>query len=339
MMRENAVLLPNSTYLPPISPYSTLNFISVLKSLFYLRTVIRRNKIDIIHIMYAEPGALWGNWRLIFNVPVLLTTRGTDILKTINSFSIKKDFLSRIVMKQYKSAFKKFHIITCTSISQSVKINEWVPSAPTCLIRTGVDLRILYKKKINRVGQLKPIVLFPRSMYPMYNHELALMAIKLLPTIYSEKWKFVFLNEDSKDQVYVSKIKKIADSLELDIQFLPNLRKDELYHLIGQSQVVVMTPLSDGSPVSAMETMALRVPIILPPLHYDEDVFGKGIFRFDKYEPLVLAKKIIEVMTMDSEQKEKLVRIACDNVLKKANFEVEMGKILNLYHEMLAKVN
>ena len=89
-----------------------------------LARLIRANGIDVFHMMYAEPNALWAFFRRTLAVPILLTTRGTDVLKTIPAFYQRKSLLDRSVAWCYWKALRQVDQVTCTSTRQSTAVKE-----------------------------------------------------------------------------------------------------------------------------------------------------------------------------------------------------------------------
>ncbi|MEL7001955.1 MAG: glycosyltransferase, partial [Bacteroidota bacterium] len=73
----------NILVMKPVKYLSIKNWIATIKGVRYIDSVIRKNEIALIHVMYAEPNALWALFKFVFRIPMLLTTRGTDILYTI----------------------------------------------------------------------------------------------------------------------------------------------------------------------------------------------------------------------------------------------------------------
>ena len=323
--------------LPPVGTYSMIKFWNTFKYAFQLRKVVREYQIEVIHIMYAEPNALWSNWKWLFKTPMVLTTRGTDVLKTIPFFASQKSLFYAVLMRHYKSAFVGFDEITCTSRLQAETILSWCSRCNPQLVRTGVKLEALSdidEGVVSELGIKGPFILMPRSMYPVYNHEFTVEALKLLPGEVKSKFSFVFLNRDSSDIEYTRSIQGKLDDLDAKVIFLDTLNNDSMVSLVKESTLVVMNPRSDGSPVTAMEAMACYVPIIMPPLSYDKDLFGEGVFYFDRWDPVCLANKMVQVLQMESSSiKEELAK-AYHKILSSGNFLLEMDKIKRIYSRL-----
>jgi glycosyltransferase involved in cell wall biosynthesis len=306
-----------------------------LAQAFKIRRLIRKHKVDILHILYAEPNALWAMFKLFFNVPVIVTTHGTDILKTIPAFFTGKTILFKLISCQYRMAFARVDHFTCTSHSQMQILRGLGVTRPMSVVRTGVDLELIRSSNLNMAHSLgirRPFVLMPRNMKPVYNHELTLDAIALLAGSVRETFSFVFINADTKDSDYFSKMYEKARTIHATIHFCRSLTHEEIISLSKQASLILMNPLSDGSPVSAMEAMACMVPVILPPLPYDPEVFD-GVLSFEGWNAKALSNSIGKVLDGESPV-QRLERLA-DRIEKEGNIKVEMNKLMSIYNESL----
>jgi glycosyltransferase involved in cell wall biosynthesis len=329
-------LSPNIKLLSGILDPSVIRPFRNLVQAFKIRNMIRRHKIDIVHIMYAEPNALWANWKSLFNVPLILTTRGTDVLKTIPEFFQKKSLLASIVASRYRSAFNSFDHITCTSQRQLDGLKSMKVNTPATLVRTGVDIQKIKRAVTDmkaRLGITEKFVLMPRNMRPLYNHEFTLDAIGLLEENFLREYSFVFINSDTKDSAYLSSIKQKAASIKGKFHFLSSFEHEEMLSLYKQASLIVMNPLSDGSPVSAMEAMASNVPVILPPLTLDMEIF-EGAFVFDQWTPQSLKTKIEYVLSFNARELGEILASIGARVSSVADSEAEMRKVSDIYKRL-----
>ena len=173
-------------------------------------------------------------------------------------------------------------------------------------------------------------------MRPIYNHEFELMAIAKLSKKIKQEYSFVFLDEDSGDRKYVQKIKLLASEMHnANIIFLPKQEPKSLVKIFKNASLAVMTPKSDGLPVSAMEAMYCKIPLILGPLNYDEDVFGSWVFKLKNWDSAELANTIAYAIENRNETNlEKAAKVVELN----GNSITEMKKVEELY-ESLVKVD
>lgn len=331
-------LLPNVVVLGPINDFSIIRPIRTFKSLLYLNQVIQKHSIEIFHIMYAEPNALWALVKLITKVKCIITTRGTDILKTIPEHFAKNTIQNYYVKLLYSCAFSYCDFVTCTSEKQREILASLFGKVKVQIIRTGIDKRAIEQNMDNRVPKALngfKYIFFPRNMKPIYDHELALNAIAELPSRIRESYKFVFIDKDGEDKKYIERIYNAMKSIEASFVFLPKLNFKELIPTYSNSQIVIHTPKSDGSPVSAMEAMFCKIPVILPDLTYDSSIFSNCSFYISN-NARSLAYQIHKNVKSRNMNK---VETCYHAVRTKANREVEMLKLLKIYKVLLESNN
>lgn len=326
-------------YLPDFSimrPWQTLS------GYLELKRIIKKHQIDVFHILYAEPNALWVWGKRVLDIPVIITTRGSDILITIQNTFQSNSIINRIVKKIYRSAFKNADYITCTSKAQINNVKT-LTGRKICieLLRTGLDLETIASSQENMIPESvdgKKYIFFPRNMRPVYNHQFALEAIKKLPVSIKEEFFFVFLNSDSQDLNYLNIIKEKMSQLNCSkFIFLPTLSQKDVFALYGGATMVVMTPISDGSPVSAMEAMACGSIVVLPSINYDKDLFNENTCKF--YRPndsSNLSKVMMELINNDHE-KARLIENARIIMQKEADSIIAKTRINEIYFKILKK--
>ncbi|WP_456460907.1 glycosyltransferase [Reichenbachiella sp.] len=323
------------TYLGSIDDFSIINFIKTLSTANKIYRLQIANHIDHFHMLYAEPNALWTLLRWSKNARYTITTRGTDILKTIPDFFNKNSVFSSLITKLYKKAFFKASQLTSTSTRQVVSVNDlFGDELKVALIRTGVDIEYLQNytspnSLVIKDMKREKFIFFPRSMRPIYNHEFTIRALSKLPTAILDEYTMLFVNRDSKDQDYVKYIEQeISQTPRLRARFLTSISQEEMFALYQHAALAIMNPLSDGSPVTAMEAMYLQTPLILGPLEYDKDLFGL-VDQINEWDEAELADTI-EKMISNGRDQSKLDQLK-NTVEEHANWGKEMSKLLDLY--------
>jgi len=315
---------------------STIRPIRVVAQLLKIKTFIETFRIDLLHILYAEPNALWANARSYFGCPIVVTTRGSDVLRTIPMFFDNKSLLGKAVAWQYRRAFRYADTITCTSTAQQEQVQRLTVETPVVIVRTGVDFRLVEREErhvAESLGIRTPFILMPRKMEPLYDHAFTLDAISLLPEHVRNKFAFVFLNADTPQRLYYRKIVDKASGIQARFHFIPSLSHEDLFCLYKQASLVIMNPRSDGSPVSAMEAMACKVPVILPPLPYDSDLFSQ-IFSFTRWTPDALKTTIETVLSTPEAELHEMLDNQYHRIHLEGNTEVQLKKVLQIYHDL-----
>ena len=278
-----------------IHDFSILRFYRTLYDAYKIKKIIKNKKIKIIHIIYAEPNALWCLFRKYFGINMIISSLGTDVLKTIPETFKNKNLINFFVSNAYRKAFRKADIITGTSISQLTSIKNFSGRVEKIkLVRTGISIKEGTNSHSNQeLKDLIPFILFPRYIKPIYNHEFCLEAIKLLPNKIKKTYSMVFIGKDSGDMVYQKELEKMMKNLpDTKIQFLQKQSQPDFLKLVSNSSLVVMTPKSDGSPVTAMEAMFYKKPLIVGPIDYDKEMFDESVIRLSRWSAKELSDKM-----------------------------------------------
>ena len=323
--------------LPAVMDFSISTSYQLIQCFYYVKRLIAKYHIDILHLIYADPNALWALGRKYFNRPIVLTTRGTDILVTIPAFFERTDLISKLIRLGYKKAFKNIDVITSTSARQKESIQYLFTEYPDIhLIRTGVSVNLINSdtsKNLPSSLKGKKFIFFPRKMTPLYNHEMSIDAISKLDLGLLNNFIFVFLDKNSKNKKYVHKIQKLMLSVsEAKFEFFEDLSQLSMFELYKRASLVVMTPVSDGSPVSAMEAMFCKTPLILPALPYDQDLFGGGVHLLQTWDSTELATAMQAILSgqirLDTDE-------AMVNLLNKGDRLKEMNRLNDVYKQLM----
>ncbi len=323
--------------LPGLGGFDITRPWAVWRGLRYLRRTVREKKIDVLHILYADPNAQWAAFARGIGVPVVVTTRGSDVLISIPRTMERSTLARKVAAKLYVRAFERAAAITCTSERQADAVRELFPRSPEPLVvRTGVDVQQTLTARPGMPLALppRPFVFFPRAMGPLYNHELAVEAIALLPENLRRGHGFVFVNADAANQEYVSAIREKAKVVPgAEFVFLPTLGPAEMFHCYRQCRLVVMTPKSDGTPVSALEAMLLEKPIVFSPIPLDPTVFGQGIHFLQGWTPEELSETMAQFLTGERQLN---LAAAKASVLEHADRAREMDRLVALYERVMS---
>ena len=94
-----------------------------------------------------------------------------------------------------------------------------------------------------------------------------------------------------------------------------------------------MTPISDGTPNSALEAMAAQCPLIISNLNYDKDLFENTCIKLNSFEVIELKDKIENsLMNYNPE----LLSNAFNKVSALGNRSIEMKKLEEFYLNLLS---
>lgn len=322
-------------FLEPIPDFSISNVFKTIATAIRIKKVIIDHRIDLFHIYYAEPNALWSVFQAYFGIPVVITTRGTDVLKTIPEAFNRRDILNRMVTFLYRRAFLRTTWVTSTSHGQIAAIKGMgLRTEGYSIIRTGVDLSSIQADTAAHfpMNDDIPYVFFPRLITPIYNHEFALEAIAKLSLDFKQSFKMVFIGKDAGNQNYQKGLeKKMKELVDVRFEFLPKQQSQSMYELYKRATLVVMTPISDGTPVSMMEASLSGCQTILGPLAYDPDILNPNIVQLSEWDTDELAR-LIEAK-LDSP---KTFTALSQEITERYSRESNMERVASLYQQLLS---
>ncbi len=351
---EQHNLIKNDVFLKKnnIKLYSILPNTFSIKTIFIkssviekIKTILQEHKINIIHSIYAIPYSLWAG--LVENNNHIITTYGSDMLIDYNQNwrkpkTIKQFFSFFFLRKKLSQVFNRAQIISATSNEQINVIKQFTADRSKLYItRTGVDC----KKFDSIFNSIEPnrkevILLSNRAMRPLYNIDLIVDAfIKLKQNKTQRNTKLILLNYNT-DDAYLNLIKNKIElnNLNSEIEIIDDLTFDNLIQYYKNAGIVIMIPKSDGTPVSGVETLLSKKPLIIGNLNYDNDLFNtETVWQLKQTNSESLHQKIIEILNCPAEILIKKTGSGRIQALQNASLNSEIKKIEQFYQNILAK--
>jgi hypothetical protein len=326
--------------LEQINPISISNPIRTIKSIVKFRRLLADIKPDIIHVLFATPHALWLNFT---DTPSIVSTRGSDILNVIPSLlktNGLKGFYDRFLYRKFENAFSKAKYVSGTSNKQIITLRQSMGLSNPKLVRTGVEvskISSLVKEELIEKSILNtPIILSPRFMNPIYNIDLQVESIYLLSKSVVDKYTFIFIKGRTFDKDYFEKVQVKLKDLELKrnlkYRVYDFVDQETLWMLLKKSSLCLMTPISDGTPNSALEALAAKKPLIIPALDYDKDLFENSCIQLKSYNSAELKDKIEYALLSYPNE---LLETGYRNVRQFGDNTIEMSKIEQLYKSII----
>lgn len=322
----------------PIDSFSILRPISTFNSIRKYKQIVREIQPDYIHVLFATPHAFW---TLFSNVKTIISLRGSDILVVIpellNTKGIKSIYF-QLLFKAFRKAFRKADFITGTSKVQLEMTHKHfgVSSKKMQLVRTGVCIDQI--RNVDKAAYLpeilinKNLILSPRYLSPIYNINYQLDAIQALPKQVIDDYTFVFIIGKGSDSKYatsqIERLGQLNEEIGLNYICFEHLSQNELWAVMKQASLTLITPKSDGTPNSALEAMVCKCPVILSNLKYDKELFGNEIPRCDLTDNKTLTRAIEQILDHTIHYP---IETISENVEKHGNREIEMKKIRLLY--------
>jgi glycosyltransferase involved in cell wall biosynthesis len=151
----------------------------------------------------------------------------------------------------------------------------------------------------------------------------------------------VLKHEARAEPEYLRHVESLIDSLGLrsSIHLLPALEYAEMPRYLSAADCTISIPDTDGTPMTVMESLACGTPAIVHDLpDYDPEIFvdGRTVLRVPLRDPRALAQAIVR-LCRDSSLRETLIGHGTAMVQERANYETEMGRLEQLYRQVLSK--
>ena len=321
----------NVVILPPISNFSLSNPFKSYSTVKKLRRYIKDYEIDVFHALFGSPQAIWVNF-LPNNIKKFITTRGSDVLvlyKGLTESTALKDVILRNLLLR---GFKKTDSIASTSEQQISFLKKvGINKSALHLIKTGVNVNEIAAHGIDdcvRTSKQK-FIFSARYIGEVYNMDYQLLAIKSIPKEILKDYSFLFVKrvEDKSDftKNFLLELNKIPD---LTYDLAEGLTQSEMWATIKSSSLTYMVPKSDGTPNTALECMAARVPLIMGNLNYNKELFDNVCLRVDLSNPL----DFVDKLTYGLKQYPNDLLNKAENIVKEfGSRDAEMNKLEKLY--------
>jgi glycosyltransferase involved in cell wall biosynthesis len=226
-----------------------------------VRRLVRDLQPDVLHA-HQITSAGWLAWAANYH-PLVVTPWGTDLYQ-----HPQRSPLARWLARRVLSVADLVTADSVDLLNQAVGLGA--DPNRSQIIQWGVDLSFFsptddlfaLRRRLN-LGK-GPIILSPRSMRPLYRHDVTLEAIPLVcQAIPGVTFVFRDYNPDPPD--YAAQLKERAQSLGVSdaVQFIgPTARYEDVADSYRAADLVISVPISDGTPVSVLEAFACGVPVI-----------------------------------------------------------------------------
>lgn len=327
---------------PPLADKGLLRHVIRLSifailAMFKLRTLVKSNRIDIIHThnQFSAAAILLANKLFHWNIPHVHTTHNSYVVMHPTSINKLKHILEIIVFK------KADHIIGETdTVHRQLTSKFNVSSARIAVIPNGVELEDIteFIASNPEQGNHSKIVLCPARICPRKN-QLSLM--KAIPTVlntYPEA-KFVFAGP-IEDKAYLNTLRKFAADKNLSqlVEFTGEVPREQLYALYQNATVLTLATLYETQLVVHLEAMAFGLPVIIsriaPIENTVESEKGSVIF-IDPNNPSEIAAAIIRVLG-DATLRQELSNKGKKLVWERFTWRQIATEVLNLYNRVKA---
>jgi glycosyltransferase involved in cell wall biosynthesis len=267
-----------------------INLLKDLKALFKIYKIIKKERPDIVHTHTAKAGALGRLAAVLAGVPVRVHTFHGHIFEGYFSVLSTKIF---IAIEKFLGRFTTRVIVVSTSVAEDISIRYNIaPKEKIAVIPLGFDLEVFFdidtyrgrlRKELGLADDVLLVGIVGR-LVPIKNHKMFLDAAKSLitcslPAVAQSDGrpgppvtKFIIVGDGQLRQELEKYIEKIG--IKQHVIFL-GWRKD-LEKIYADLDVVCLTSLNEGTPVSLIEAMASAKPVVATDVGGVRDIVTHG---------------------------------------------------------------
>ena len=291
------------------------------KYLFQLLKIIKENRIDIVH-SHNSGSRIWSILCKIIKpkLKLVYTIHSSVIVK---NWDIKNLFLNRTFMDMN------------IAISEAV-LNDCVQNNLKAVkIYNGIDTE-KWKQRLDNDGTFT-IINVGRITHQVKGQDILIKALKECK---DKGMKFIcnfvggVYGYDTNSFEY---LKKLIEDLNLseDINFLGN--REDVPKLLARSDLFILPSRFEGLPISLLEAMAARLPVIASNISGSNELIehGKNGLLFESENSLDLAEKI-SWLYYHKEEMERMTQGAYEYV-KEFDISIMCKKYRDLYKSLLNK--
>lgn len=283
---------------------------------------------SLVHGFHAFRFSQIANHPCIRELPVLLTTTGTDI--NYDLIGSKKEQTLATMLKA-----KKVVVFNQSLGKQIAKIEPRLRSRQV-VIPQGVELLPGTSITHKQLGLSPDNVVFviPSGLRRVKNLDLALDGLE---RIYPECPQIRLLIVGAAiDTEYTSHIKSRLDKLKWAF-YLGEVPHHQMKGILQTSDIVLNTSLAEGQPQGALEAMSLGKPCILTDVPGNQGIINHGCHGFYINTPEELAASALNLIQNPSLQH--IMGSAAQLLIhERFSVETELNSYTQLYQELLFKI-
>lgn len=286
-----------------------LNFIRTIRK---IKDVIREFKPTVIHVHEANSVALYSFLATrSFDIPVVLTTWGSDIL--VNP---KKSVVLRTVARY---VVKHADVVTADAEYLAQAVVKLVPSAKQKMVIANFGIEVHDDLNITREN----IIYSNRLHKKLYNIDKIIRCFKRLDDTGQNPYRLVVAatGEDSES------LKKLATDIGIahKVEFVGWLSTEENIKMYCRSKIYVSIPDSDATSISLLEAMYYGCfPVV-------SDLPSKEEWIFDGKNGKRFTGDLNFVLDLTEEDFQKVAAENKEIILQKGTIRIAREKFINMY--------
>lgn len=296
-------------------------FFSMLLFPFFLILNFVYYKPNVIHVHFLSS---YGLLSLFLPGKKIVSIWGSDFNKSMMKNNFRK--------KLYTFVLNHYDVVNSPSLNISKEIIKCgVNKSKTLTLQYGVDAKNLSLINRKHDGDIfeKKIISSIRNWDDLYQvKELIKAWEEISPTDY----KLRIFGKSSNADV-IKSINNIVSNCSSDIEIVGFIQGDEFYQLLKESTAFISIPIMDGTPLSVLECMALKlIPIVSNiPANKEWVVTSDSMYLDVPIDKKQLSSAIDNISTFDKS----ILDINLEKVIADADVDNNREEMFSVYRNLI----
>lgn len=253
----------------------------------HLQSLVKNRSYDMLHVLHA--GTLTPLLKLfpqLNDLPILLTTTGTDVHVDLNS-PVGEGIAAAIERADRIVVFNSTFIPMIASLNSAYQ-NK------TVVVPQGVDLPSNQARSRSslKLTEDDVLLIMPSGLRPVKRIEFALDAVETAVR-QNPHLKFLLIGP-VLDQDYSVRILQRIETLPW-AAYWGSIPHDQISSLLALGDVVLNTSLVEGQPQAALEAMSLGIPAVISAVPGNLGIFTDGQEGYYAETPTQLAAAVLKL--------------------------------------------
>jgi glycosyltransferase involved in cell wall biosynthesis len=322
-----------------LGPFHLKRFWRTGRSVTWLRSLLRKTGMDVVHCHFLGANA-WYAALSGFRPYILTIMGGGDVTGP-----------------DWRPQGLRAGLLTPLALRRAVQVTSWSHQMakvvqpycqarmPVAVLHGGVDLTCFHpgekpdslRERWGIPAQAK-VVFSPRLMRPLSNIETIARASQLVAAAEPDAYFLYAAPGALKDSAYERQVRAAAEAGEAGARtrFVGTIAHGEIADYYRLADVTVSIPDTDGTPMSALESMACGTPVLAGDIpDYDPEYFDPGVTMLsaNRKDPALVARAILTLLWRD-ENVQAMITEAHRRVLAHGSYESQMARVEAMYQQV-----
>jgi glycosyltransferase involved in cell wall biosynthesis len=310
-----------------------------LNDLRFVRSVLRDQKIDILHSHFLGANAWFASLSRFH--PYIVTVMGGG---DVNGPDWTPDSnIQDKLLTPY--ALRNADYITSWSKMMADVVRPFSSTTPIEVVHGGIHLEKFHpgerpKQLLDRwqIPHDAKVIFSPRLMRPLSNIVEIARAADIVTAAIPDAYFVVAFPGVEVDPKYSDDVRQVfaGGSAKENVRFVSEIAHDEIADYFRLADVTVSIPDADGTPMTVLESMACGTPTVIGNLKdYDREYFEheKTTMMVDVKDPESIADAILRLLG-DKELADCITTDAQRRVEATGSYEYQMNKMERIYERL-----